>query len=138
MPPHLVHVRCRQCFPAFRDTFHVRTWPRLLSGHSPLIRLAKRGSPCTEQLFPNREPVCPKASGRPADPPVRDRIGGHPPVNQSLTSASELFRTTSPGKKNAPERSPFGESMRLAWVSESRGFGVWRIGLPSRAAGLAT
>jgi hypothetical protein len=31
MPPHIVHVRCRQCFPAFRDIFHVRTWPRLLS-----------------------------------------------------------------------------------------------------------
>ena len=89
MPSHLLHVRCRQCFPTFCGSFHVRTWPQLLSGHNPLKGRLKRGSPGTEQLFPNREPVCPKASGRPADPPVRDRNGGHPPVNQSLTSASQ-------------------------------------------------
>src|ERR1022692_2613531 len=74
MLPHLLHVRCRQCFPTFCGSFHVRTWPQLLSGHNPLKGRLKRGSPGTEQLFPNREPVCPKASGRPADPSVKDRI----------------------------------------------------------------
>src|ERR1017187_7318644 len=74
MPPHLLHMRCRQCFLTFCGNFHVRTWPQLLSGYNPLKGRLKRGSPGTEQLFPNREPVCPKASGRPADPSVKDRI----------------------------------------------------------------
>ena len=67
-------------------------------------RLAKRGSHGTGKLFPNPEPVCPKASGRPADPPVRDRIGGHPPSeSEPHACLAALFRVTSPGKRNPSE-----------------------------------
>ena len=45
MLPHLLHVRCRQCFLAFCDTFHIRTWPRLLSGHNPLKGRLKGARP---------------------------------------------------------------------------------------------
>jgi hypothetical protein len=46
---------------------------------------------------PNRKLLCPKGLRKAADPPVRDRIGEHPPSNQSLTSAPQgLGRTSHP------------------------------------------
>jgi hypothetical protein len=51
---------------------------------------------------PNRELLCPQGSRKSADPPVRDRIGEHPPSNQSLTSASQSFGHNLPGKRSGP------------------------------------
>jgi hypothetical protein len=60
MSPHIVHVHYRQCFPTFCGSFHVRTWPRLLSGHSPLKGWLKGARPAqnsfsqTASLFVRR------------------------------------------------------------------------------------
>src|ERR1022692_990073 len=89
LPPHLLHMRCRQCFPTFCGTFHVRTWPQLLSGHNPLkgrlkgARPAQNSSSQTASLFVRRH------RGGPQILRLEIASGGHPPVNQSLTSASQ-------------------------------------------------
>ena len=57
---------------------------------------------------PNRELLCPKGLRKSADLPVRDRIGEHPPSNQSLTSASQGFGRNLPGKRNGPRGSRIG------------------------------
>src|ERR1700731_4746228 len=53
VPERLVHARYCQCFTPFCDTFHIRTWPRLLSGIRPLIKgWLKRA--CTAQVSSSR------------------------------------------------------------------------------------
>jgi hypothetical protein len=52
---------------------------------------------------PDRELLCPKGLRKSADPPVRDRIGKHPPSNQSLTSASQGFCRNLAGKSKGQE-----------------------------------
>src|ERR1019366_10664221 len=65
--------------------------------------IPKRGSPGTEQLFPNREPVCPKASGWPADPPVRDRIVDIPQCIRALRLPRSALQGNLP-RKEAPQK----------------------------------
>jgi hypothetical protein len=52
---------------------------------------------------PNRKLLCPKGLRKAADPPVRDRIGEHPPSNQSLTSAPQGLGRTSQERGTAQE-----------------------------------
>jgi hypothetical protein len=89
MPPHLVHVRCRQVFPAFCDAFHVRTSPVLLWGHSPPKGWLKGTRAVQDRSSQTASLLVRRHRGGPQNPPVRDRLGGHPAVNQSLTSASQ-------------------------------------------------
>src|ERR1035441_9265109 len=109
MPPHLLHMRCRQCFPTFCGTFHVRTWPQLLSGHNPLkgrlkgARPAQNSSPQTASLFVRRHRGGPQI--------LRLEIASWTSTSESepYVCLAALFRVTSPGKRNAPRRSRFGE-----------------------------
>jgi len=57
---------------------------------------------------PNRELLRSKGLRKSADPPVRDRIGEHPPSNQSPTSASQGFCRSLPGKRNGLRGSRIG------------------------------
>src|ERR1700680_3513062 len=57
---------------------------------------------------PNRELLYPKGLRKSADPPARDRIGEHPPSNQSPTSAFQGFCRNLPGKRNGPRGSRIG------------------------------
>ena len=107
MPPYLVHLRYRQCFQAFSDTFHAQTCcDFFLSPNS--LKSWLGGLARYKTASPNRELVCPKGSRKSADPPVRVRIGEHPPSNQSLTSASQGFCRNLPGKRNGPRGSRIG------------------------------
>ena len=109
MPPHLLHMRCRQCFPTFCGTFHVRTWPQLLSGHNPLkgrlkgARPAQNSSSQTASLFVRRHRGGPQI--------LRLEIASWTSTSESepYVCLAALFRVTSPGKRNAPRRSRFGE-----------------------------
>src|ERR1017187_10643562 len=86
MPPHLLHVRCRQCFLAFCDTFHVRTWPQLLSGHNPLKGRLKGARPVQNSSSQTATLLVRSHRGGPQILWLEIASGGHPPVNQSLTS----------------------------------------------------
>jgi hypothetical protein len=107
MPPYLVHLRYRQCFRAFYDTFHVRT-----ATISFCAQFAKRsahgGLARYKTASPNRELLCPRGLRKSADPPARYRIGEHPPSNQSPTSAFQGFCRNLPGKRNGPRGSRIG------------------------------
>lgn len=103
MPPHLLHVRCRQCFPTFCGSFHVRTWPQLLSGHNPLkgrlkgARPVQNSSSQTASLFVRRHRGGPQI--------LRLEIASwtSPSESEPYACLAALFRVTSPGKRNPSE-----------------------------------
>src|ERR1019366_497993 len=99
MPPHLLHVRCRQCFPTFCGSFHVRTWPQLLSGHNLLkgrlkgARPVQNSSSQTANLFVRRH--------RGGSQILRLEIASwtSPSESEPYVCLAALFRVTSPGKR---------------------------------------
>ena len=108
MPLHLLHARCRQCFPTFCGSFHVRTWPQLLSGHNPLKgrlkgdRPVQNSSSQTASLFVRRDRGDPQI--------LRLEIASwtSPSESEPYVCLAALFRVTSPGKRPL-RRSRFGD-----------------------------
>src|ERR1039458_1635050 len=99
MPPHLLHVRCRQCFPTFCGSFHVRTWPQLLSGHNLLKGRLKGARPVQNSSSQTATLLVRSHRGGPQILWLEIASGGHPPVNQSLTSASQHSSEEAPHER---------------------------------------
>ena len=102
MPPYPTHLRYRQCFLAFYDTFHVRTRRDFFLRTIPLRGRFMRARPVQNSLPRSRASlsegiaeVCRSSSKR-----SHRRTS---PSNQSLTSASEGFCRNRAGKSKGQE-----------------------------------
>jgi hypothetical protein len=104
MLPHLLHVRCRQCFLAFCDTFHIRTWPRLLSGHNPLKGRLKGARPVQNSSSLTATLLVRSHRGGPQILWLEIASWTSPSESEPYACFAALFGVTSPGKR-PPRRS---------------------------------
>ena len=99
MPPHIVHVRYRQCFTPFCDTFHIRTWPRLLSGHNPLKGRLKGARPVQNSSSQTATLLVRSHRGGPQILWLEIASWTSPSESEPYACFAALFGVTSPGKR---------------------------------------
>jgi hypothetical protein len=107
IPPYLVHCVICNVFKPFIGFPRSELAAISLRAQFPNSSV-NQGLARYKTASPNRECVCPRGLRNSADPPARDRIGEHPPSNQSLPSASRDLCRNLPGKRNSPRGSWIG------------------------------
>ena len=108
MLPHRVHVRYRQCFTPFSDTFHIRTSLRLLSGHNPLKGRLKGFRPVQNSFSQTASLFRRRHWGEPQSLRLEIARWASPGESEPYVCLAALFGVTSPGKR-PPRKSRFGD-----------------------------